>query len=115
MKRNDLLRELANLTKYQILLQARKDICSVNILDNNRDFSKIQISFINWLQFYQFLRQEVSMDEVSDIVLIDDVYADAYYFWRRKKYREWLEKNYNKKRKEPSVHALNISHSRGHR
>lgn len=115
MKQNNLLRVLANSSKYQTLLSARREICSVNIFRNVTDFSKIQMSFIEWLQFYKFLHQEVSCGEVSKIVFDDEIYADAYYLWRSSdKYKEWLENKY-KNNQESSPHALKITHSRKHK
>lgn len=86
------IRDLANSAKYQTLISTYEEICSIPLFKNNTDFSKIQIMFLSWLKFYKFLRQEVANDEVSELVLSDEIYADAYYYWRSKKYKKWLEK-----------------------
>jgi hypothetical protein len=102
------IRDLANSNKYQSLLNARSEICEVRLFNNNSNFSRIQLMFINWLQFYKFLRSEVVSDEVSDVILKDEIYSDSYYLWRSKKYKEYLEKK--DKKEEPSSHALKITH-----
>jgi len=103
---------LANSNKYQSLLNAREDICDVKFFNNNNNFSKLQLRFISWLQFYKFLRSEISTEELSDIVLKDDIYADSYYFWRSTKYSEYIQKKYEKPEKEENPHALKVTHRR---
>jgi len=105
------IRDLANSNKYQSLLNAKSEICEVRLFHNVSDFSRIQFSFIGWLQFYRFLRTEIATKEISDVVLKDEIYSDSYYLWRSKKYQEYLDKKENTD-DESSPHALKITHRR---
>ena len=76
-----LLRKLAKEGKYQILYSQYKE-AGVRIFKNDTNFTDFQIAFLQYLSFYAGLHMAIYMDEVSDIVLDNDIYEDAYSYYK---------------------------------
>jgi len=81
---NNPLRTLARSNEYQTLYSRAKDL-GFELFDNNKDLSKLQITFLNLLETYSSLYQDVSMGEefIDDDVIKDDIRCDAYLVYRR--------------------------------
>lgn len=78
------LRKLAKHSKWQVIYSASKEI-NVGIFKNNFDYSYSQILFLNFLAFYNGLNMDIYLGEVSDIVLKDHIYEDAWNYYKSMK------------------------------
>jgi uncharacterized membrane-anchored protein YitT (DUF2179 family) len=78
------VRTLAKSNKYQTIFCNERPL-GLKLFVNDVDFTSIQISFLNWLSFYYSLAFDFSMGDVGDIVFKDDIYADAYAYYKNKK------------------------------
>ena len=90
MKRTNILtilyklaRKLAKSNKYQFLYSQYKE-SGVRIFENECNLTSYQITFLQYLAFYSNLQMAVYMDEVSEIVLDNDIYEDAYTYYKQK-------------------------------
>lgn len=75
---------LAKSIKYQNLFFAAKELHNVKLFQNDYDFSKLQNFFLSWLYTVDSLNKEIITDNISQKVLEDEIYADAYLAWRKK-------------------------------
>ena len=80
-----LIRKLAKSNYYQNLYALSKDIPSLRIFQNDRDFTQIQMLFLKYLNFYYNLNMDIALGEVTDVVLKDELYEDAYMMYKNKK------------------------------
>ena len=98
------MRKLAKTNKYQLLYSQYKET-GVRIFKNEHNLTDYQISFIQYLAFYTNINTDIYMDDVSDIVLEDEVYEDAYTYYKQKsgkKKRKERKKDLNKPSRKPS-------------
>jgi len=77
------MRKLAKTNKYQTLYNQYKET-GVRIFQNECNLTDYQIAFIQYLAFYNNLHTDIYMNEVSDIVLEDELYEDAYMYYKQK-------------------------------
>jgi hypothetical protein len=75
---------MAKSNKYQTIFCNERPL-GLKLFANDVDFTSIQISFLNWLSFYYSLAFDFSMGDVGEIVFKDDIYADAYSYYKNKK------------------------------
>jgi hypothetical protein len=80
------VRDLAKSNYYQTLFANAKEI-NIQIFNNNKDFSDLQIIFLNYLNFYKVLFDEIAQSEVPSLVLKKHLYEDAYMLFRRENYK----------------------------
>lgn len=85
------IRELAKSNDYQNIYILSKDMGSIKIFENCRDFTYIQHIFLRYLNFYYNIYSDISMGEVGDIVLENDLYSDAYVMWKNKNDKEKIK------------------------
>ena len=78
-----ILRKLAKTNKYQTLYHNSKEGC-INLFYNQADYTELQIIFLQYLSFYASLNLDIYTEEVSDIVLEDELYEDAYQAYKNK-------------------------------
>jgi len=78
------VRSLAKSPYWQAVYSFSKEQ-GCNMFDNQRDFTNLQITFINYLEFYASLHMDVAMNEITDIIFEDEIYEDAYAYYRRHK------------------------------
>jgi len=85
MTKNNPLRTLARSTEYQTLYSRAKDL-GLELFDNKKNLSKIQITFLNLLETYSSLYQDIAMGEkyINEEVVEDDTRCDAYLVYKRK-------------------------------
>ncbi len=76
------MRDLAKGNHWQTIYCQSKEIKGLHLFKNNNDFSYLQILFLNNLSFYTSIYMDISMGDVSDIVLEDPIYEDAYSYFR---------------------------------
>lgn len=77
-----LVRDLAKTNYYQTLYSGAKEL-GFKFFENDRDFTEIQIIFLNYLGFYQSLNIDIATGEVDQIVKTDTVYEDAWFFYKQ--------------------------------
>jgi hypothetical protein len=87
------IRLLARSPHWQNLYSHSKDL-GFQLFNNNKNLTKFQVIFLNWLSCYNSLYQDLVMEEdfISEQVIEDDIRCDAYLYWKR-------TKKYNKKSK----------------
>ena len=62
-KGNDTLRKLARSGAWQTVYSRSKEIGSINLFKNNRDFTMVQIVFLRWLEIYNSLFSDLNCEE----------------------------------------------------
>ena len=86
--RLDPLRKLARSVKYQNIYNTVKEIPSIQLFENTKDLSKIQLGFLYWLAVYNRLYCDLAMDDnkyLTKKVIEDDFSCECYLIWERKK------------------------------
>jgi len=78
------LRNLAKSNEYQNVYILAKEIGSIKIFENIKDFTYIQNLFLRYLNFYYNLYNDISIGEVDEIVLENSIYSDSYMMWKNK-------------------------------
>ena len=73
----EMMRDLAKTNYYQTLYIQSKDM-KMSLFKNDRDFTDLQVSFLNDLNFYSNLYTDLAMGEISEIIFEDQIYEDAY-------------------------------------
>ena len=81
------IRILAKSNYWQTTYSASKEI-GIELFENKRDLTSIQSVFINLLGFYDSLFTDIVLQEIDDIVLKNEIYEDAYMYYRRKKQKK---------------------------
>jgi len=86
------LRGMAKENYWQTVYVQAKEIGGMQIFENIREFTFLQIYFLNQLSFYNSLYLDIAMGDVAEFVLEDEIYEDAYSYYksteRKKKARE---------------------------
>lgn len=78
-----IIRKLAKSNKYQTLFSIAKE-GTISIFRNTSDYTDNQITFLNFLNFYHNLYTDIALDYVDEIVLENDIYEDAYSYYKMK-------------------------------
>lgn len=81
-KIDDTLRKLAKTDHWQTLFSQAKELSCIQLFHNTTDFTQYQIYFLNQMSFYSSLYYDIASNEVSEIVLNDPIYEDAYWMYR---------------------------------
>jgi len=81
------MRKMAKSNKYQLLYNQYKET-GIRIFENEHYLTDFQITFLQYLTFYSSLYSDIYMGEVSDIVLEDDIYEEAYVYYKQKAGKE---------------------------
>jgi len=76
-----ILRKIAKSAKYQTLYSQSKEGC-VSLFKNNADYSDFQVTFLQYLGFYSSLNVDIYMKDVDEIVLDNEIYEDAYQYYK---------------------------------
>jgi len=84
MQIEKLLRKIAKDVHSLNLFVAAKEIHGVYLFRNSDELTRLQEIYLSYLYFYYNLNSEVSLQKVSEIVLKDEVYEDAYSVWKQK-------------------------------
>lgn len=88
------LRQLARSAKYQNLFSLAKEIPGIQLFENVKDFSKIQLDFLFWLTTYNRLYQELAIGDnhyLTKEIIENDVWCECYLIWERKRKAEIME------------------------
>jgi len=92
----DVIRKLARSTYYQNIYSAAKDVGSIQLFDNQNNYSGLQSLFLYWLKVYDLLYGELSQKEwkyLDEDVINDDCRCDAFLYWRGQNREAELNKN----------------------
>jgi hypothetical protein len=83
MDLDEILRKIAKSNKYQTLYTHYKE-AGCPMFRNNSDFTAYQIYFINLLNMYYNLYNDIATDYVDEIVLNNSIFEDAYLYYKSK-------------------------------
>jgi hypothetical protein len=94
------LKKLAKTNKAQNIFIASKELSGLRIFRNMTDLSNIQEFYLTWLYTYDMINRDILSDKISEKVLKDDIYEEAYLLWKKehkdKKDGKNIEKNQKK-------------------
>lgn len=96
----DTLRKLAKSNHYQTLYSCAKEL-NIRLFDNDTDLSDVQMMFITYLNIYEHLAMDLTMGDVTNIVLECFIYEDAYLYYKTNKTKK--NTNLKGKNKEETV------------
>jgi hypothetical protein len=77
------MRKLAKSYKYQSLFSLAKEI-KLKIFENEGNFSDLQCQFLSWIMFYYNIKFDIDMGDITEKVLENNIYEDAYMYWKHK-------------------------------
>jgi len=87
------LRKLAKKIEILNLFQAIKDGFNFELFNNKKDLSSSQNYFLSYLYFYHSLNNDISEKRVSEKVLSDEIYENAYAHYRNNEKEDNKESN----------------------
>ena len=79
----DTLRDLAKEDYYQSLYSSAKDL-GLQLFENRTDLTRIQLWFISFMSIYSVINMDIALGEVSERVLENTIYEDAYLMYKKK-------------------------------
>ena len=82
-KLEKIIRSLAKNRYYQLLYSQSKEI-GIKVFINANDLTDLQITFTQYLSFYNSLYQDIVMGEINEFILNDNIYEDAYSMFKNK-------------------------------
>lgn len=87
------LRNIAKSEDYQVLYSRCKELGFLRLFKNDSDYTRIQILFLYWLEVYSSLYSDLIMEKanIDEEVINDEIRAEAYLLWRRRKKEEEIE------------------------
>lgn len=77
------VRKLAKSSYWQTVYSYAKEL-HFNIFNNSNDFSELQILMLNYISFYSALNLDIALGEVTDIVFENELYEEAYMYYKQK-------------------------------
>ena len=85
--RNNPLRKLARSRYWQSIYSQNKEINNIQMFNNNKDFTKLQLAFLSWVSIYNTLYQDMANKEkyINEKTINNDIRCDAYLTYRRTK------------------------------
>jgi hypothetical protein len=78
----EIIRDLTKSNYYQTLYNQAKEV-NIQLFQNIRDFTGLQVLFMSYLSFYNNLFTDILLDEVDELVLTDKIFEDAYMYYKR--------------------------------
>lgn len=87
-----LIRKLALSDEWQNTYILSRDIGTIQLFENNRNFTYIQNLFLKYLGFYYTIYSDIAMGEVGENVLDSDLYADSYMMYKNKEDKQKFKK-----------------------
>lgn len=88
------IRALAREYRYQLLYSRAKELSSMYLFENRIDFSKLQMSFLSWLETYNSIYIDIACDEelIDDERIKDDILVDAYLVYKKRERQQMKDK-----------------------
>jgi len=102
-----MIRKLARSTYYQNIYKSAKEIGSIQLFENQMNFSGLQSLFLFWLSIYEMLYSELGQKEwkyLDENVIKDDYRCDAFLYWRG----QMKEADIDKHKREQKESKLNF-------
>lgn len=90
-----LVRKLAKTDKAQNNFTIAKELHGMKLFRNSHDFSKLQGIYLSFLYMYDSILRDIALENISELVLKDEIFSDAYVIWKRKKQYKSQESNKN--------------------
>lgn len=90
------VRSLAKTSYWQTLYSCAKEL-KFRLFLNDIDFSELQLLFLNYLGFYGALNMDIAIGDVPEIVLKDEIYEDAYMYYKNKSDKKKFSENKNQR------------------
>ena len=87
----EVLRELAKSEYYQSLYSCAKEL-GLQLFQNTTDLTKLQLWFLSFMGMYSAINTDIAMGDVSERVLENFVYEDAYMVYKRQTMNKDLKK-----------------------
>lgn len=84
---SNLIRQLAKSNHWQALYQSAEKL-NLRLFENNINLTDLQLEFIGFLSFYASLYMDVAMGDVDESVFDNEIWEDAYVYYRNKSHRE---------------------------
>ena len=78
------IRKLSNSNYYQSIYNLENKNFDIQMFRNRMDLSPLQIVFLNYLGLYSSLHIDVSLGEVDRRVFENEIYEDAYLYYKQK-------------------------------
>ncbi len=106
-----IIRRLARNSKWQMFYRRIKDSNGFSLFNNATDLSDVQSLFLQWLEIYYNLYQDVAMKRrfIDEEVINDDIRTDAYLLIRDEVIAQEMDISSNdkkKKQKVPTGHSV---------
>jgi hypothetical protein len=89
------LRKLAKSDYFQNIYNLSKERGYFRLFKNEDDFTDLQITFLKYLNFYNTIFTDIALGDVTEIVLNDFMYEDAYIMYKNKADTKKLKENKN--------------------
>ena len=88
------INKIAKSYHYQQLYTRAKEIQGIHIFENTFNFSFIQSTFLQCLEMYHNLYQDLYSKEpfISEAVIQDDLRTEAYLLWKQQKTKKTPKK-----------------------
>ena len=87
-----IMRKLAKSDKWQTIYNLSKD-SNIQMFNNIKDLSNLQISFVGLLGFYSNLNLDIVMDDVDKKILDNDIYTDSWVIYNKEKKKKQQNQN----------------------
>ena len=79
----DTLRELAKEDYYQSMYASFKEL-GLQLFENRTDLTRIQLWFISFMSIYSVINMDIALGEITDRVLENTIYEDAYLVYKKR-------------------------------
>jgi hypothetical protein len=90
------IRKLARSIYWQNVYKSAKEIGSIQLFENQTNFSGLQSLFLFWLSVYDSVYQDIAQKEykyLDEKVINDDTRCDAFLYWRSQLRDAQINKN----------------------
>lgn len=95
------IRKLASSNYWQTLYTRCKEIGSLQLFNNSKNLANFQIIFLQWLQIYNVLYDELAngAEFLNENIIKDEIRTDAYLYYRKKRRENKMYNEQEKKKK----------------
>lgn len=93
---DNILRKIAKKSENLNLFTAAKDMHCFELFENKKDLSKLQDTFLSYLYFYSSINTDIATKRVSEKVLTDEIFENAYAYYRNNIKEEKRDMDSNK-------------------
>jgi hypothetical protein len=77
------IRQLSKTNYWQTVYGSTKEL-GFQLFENRTNFSELQLLFLNYMGFYSVINMDIALGDVTDIVLENEIYEDAYIHYKNK-------------------------------